>query len=208
VSSVPLSVDSSNPEIIASGLSVYDANLGKPLINSVALERLEVLDLVKKHKAKVIITAAGVDSMPQNAKERVANVTQLIKAVKSRNIPMEDVYIDCLVFPISVESQYVNHYLDAVIELRKIYGAEPHITGGLSNVSFGLPKRKLINDTFMKLGLDAGIDSGIIDPIQCNLEQVFNPTLPSECIHMAEDMLLGKDEFCMNYIAAWRNGKL
>lgn len=208
VASIPLSIDSSNPEIIASGLAVYDSNLGKPMINSVALERLETLDLVKKHNAKVIVTAAGVDGMPQNAEERVANVTQLMQAVKSMNIAMEDVYIDCLVFPIAVESQYVNHYLDAVIEIRKIYGTETHITGGLSNVSFGLPKRKLINDTFMKLGLDAGIDSGIIDPIQCNLEQVFNPTPPSEGMHMAENMLLGKDDFCMNYIESWRNGKL
>ena len=60
----------------------------------------------------------------------------------------------------------------------------------------------------MKLGVDAGIDCGIIDPIECNLEQLFNPIPPSEGINIAEKMLLGKDDFCMNYIESWRNGKL
>ena len=208
VSTVPLSVDSSNPEIIAAGLAEYDGRAGRPIINSVALERLETLDLVKEHNARVIVTAAGMEGMPQDDEERVANIEKVMEAVRAAGINLNDVYIDCLVFPISVAPQYGPNYLDAVSQVRRLYGTDVHITGGLSNVSFGLPKRKLINDTFIHLGLEAGIDAGIIDPIQSKIEEVLNLDVDSEAVRLAREMLLGHDEFCVNYIQAWREGKL
>ena len=102
ISPIPLSVDSSNPEIIAAGLMECDGRAGRPMVNSVALERLETLDLVKQNNAKVIVTAAGVDGVPQDAEERVSNVKEVLEAVQSAGIPLSDVYIDCLVFPIAV----------------------------------------------------------------------------------------------------------
>jgi 5-methyltetrahydrofolate--homocysteine methyltransferase len=107
-----------------------------------------------------------------------------------------------------VERSYGNHYLDAVRALRVAYGDELHITGGLSNVSFGLPKRGLINDTFIHLALDAGIDSGIIDPIQTKLGGVFELDTESEPVRLASDMLLGRDDYCVEYIQAFRDGRL
>ena len=208
VSPVPLSVDSSNPEIISSGLAEYDGRSGRPMVNSVALERLETLDLVKQHDARVIVTAAGAGAMPQDADERVANVEQVMEAVGSAGIPLSDVYIDCLVFPIAVAPEYGTHYLDAVGRVRELFGHEVHITGGLSNVSFGLPQRKLINDTFIHLGLEAGVDSGIIDPIQSKIGKLFDLDDDSEGVHLAREMLLGRDDFCVNYIKAWRDGRL
>ena len=208
VSPIPLSIDSSNPEIIAAGLAEYDGGAGRPMINSVALERLETLDLVKQHNARVIVTAAGMEGMPEDEDERVANVNQVIEAVRSADIPLSDVYIDGLVFPIAVSPQFGSHYLEAVRELRGLYGTEVHITGGLSNVSFGLPKRKLINDTFIHLALEAGIDAGIIDPIQSKMPEVFNLDAESKGVQLAREMLLGQDEYCVNYIKAWRENKL
>jgi 5-methyltetrahydrofolate--homocysteine methyltransferase len=208
VSPVPLSVDSSSPDIIAAGLAEYDGRAGRPMVNSVALERLETLDLVKEYDARVIVTAAGPDSMPQDDEERVANVGAVMDAVRSAGIPMADVYIDCIVFPISVSGDFGPHYLDAVAAVREAYGPDVHITGGLSNVSFGLPKRKLINDTFIHLGIEAGIDSGIMDPLQSKIERVIDLDLDSERVGLARDMLLGRDDFCMNYIQAFRDGKL
>ena len=208
VSPVPPSVDSSAAEIIAAGLDEYDGRAGRPMINSVALERLETLDLVKKHNARVIVTAAGIDGMPNDDVERVANVQQVLTAAKAVEIPMDDIYIDCLVFPISVDAGYGRHYLDAVKSIREAYGTELHITGGLSNVSFGLPMRKLINETFTFLGLEEGIDSGIIDPVQSKIENVLNLDLDSEPVQRARDLLLGRDDFAMNYIQAYRAGKL
>ena len=78
---------------------------------------------------------------------------------------------------VSVSPLYGRHYLDAVSEIRELYGTEVHVTGGLSNVSFGLPKLKLINDTFIHLSIEAGIDTGIVDPVQSKIEEVFTSTL-------------------------------
>ncbi|MBM3945279.1 MAG: hypothetical protein FJ317_07325 [SAR202 cluster bacterium] len=208
VSSVPLSIDSSNQDIIAAGLAAYDGRAGRPMINSVALERLDTIDLVKKYNARAIVTAAGESGMPSDDEERVANVSRLIEEMRKRDVPLGDIYVDGLVFPISVAADYGNHYFDAVKELRKRFGAELHITGGLSNVSFGLPNRKLVNDVFIYLSLEAGIDSGIIDPVQSSIGRILEMGLDAEPERLAADMLLGKDEYCVNYIKAWKEGRL
>ena len=207
-SPVPVSVDSSSAEVIAVGLAEYDGSAGRPMINSVALERLETIEMVSQYNARVIVTAAGMSAMPADDDERVENVDTVMESVRSKGVPLGDVYVDALVFPISVDSQYVNHYLDAVRKIRETYGAELHVTGGLSNVSFGLPTRKLINDTFIQLALEAGIDSGIIDPIQSKITSVFNLDTEAEPVKLARDMLLGRDDFCLNYIQAFREGRL
>jgi len=207
-SSVPPSVDSSSAEIIAEGLAAYDGKAGRPMINSLALERLETLDIVKKYQTRVIVSAGGASGMPQDDKERVENVTTLMGSVQSRGVPPGDVYVDPLVFPISVDSRNGSHFLNAVSEIRNAFGSEIHVTGGLSNVSFGLPKRKLVNDTFIHIGLEAGIDSGIIDPVQSKIGQVFSLDTESEPVKLATDMLMGNDDYCVNYIQAFRDGRL
>ena len=208
VSTVPLSIDSSNSDIIAAGLEAYDGRAGRPLVNSVALERPETLDLVKHHDGRCIVTAAGEGGMPEDASDRVANVSSLIAEAQSRDIPLDDIYVDALVFPISVSGEYGPHYLDAVRELRSAFGSEIHIGGGLSNVSFGIPKRKLVNDTFIYLAIEAGIDSAIMDPIQSKIGRIVDMKLDSEPVRLAHEMLMGKDDFCMNYIKAYKEGRL
>ncbi len=208
VSPIPPSVDSSNAEIIAAGLARYDGKAGRPMLNSLALERPETLDLVEQHNARVIVTAAGAEGMPADAAERIANVKQLMDLVEARGIDLGDVYIDGLVFPISVAADYGRHYLDAVTGLRELYGTEVHITGGLSNVSFGLPQRKLVNLAFIHLALEAGIDAGIVDPVQCDIQAILELDVESEPVRLARDVLLGEDEFCIKYLKAWRDGRL
>ena len=146
--------------------------------------------------------------MPQDAGDRASNVSAIMEPVRARGVPLRDVFIDGIVFLISVDSQNGNHYLNAVRTIRETYGREVHIGGGLSNVSFGLPKRRLINDAFIYLALDAGIDSGIIDPIQTNLGSVFNLDTESEPVKLAMNMLLGRDDFCTDFIMAFRDGRL
>ena len=208
VSPLPLSVDSSNAEIIAEGLAECDGRAGRPIVNSVALERIDTLDLVKEHDARVVVTAAGASGMPSDDAERVENVAEVMESVRSKGVAIGDVFVDPLSFPISVDPTYGNHFFDAVRKLREVYGNEIHITGGLSNVSFGLPRRKLINDTFIYMALEAGIDSGIIDPIQSKMSTVFDLDTSSEPVKLAIEMLSGNDDFCMNYIQAFRDGKL
>ena len=207
-SPIPPSVDSSNPAIIAEGLAAYNRSVGRPVINSCSLERLETLDMVTEHNAAVVITAAGASNMPQDADARVENLNTLMEAVQSKGVPLADVYMDALVFPIAVDHNNGIQYIDTVRRLRETHGDKVHITGGLSNVSFGLPMRKLVNDTFIYLLLDAGVDSGIIDPIQTKIASVFNLDPDSEPVRLASEMLLGKDEFCVNYIRAFRQGRL
>ncbi|PZC45717.1 MAG: 5-methyltetrahydrofolate--homocysteine methyltransferase [Chloroflexi bacterium] len=207
-STVPLSIDSSNSEIIAAGLSEIDSSQDNTLINSVALERLETFDLVEKYGTKTIITAAGESQMPKNDIERVENVLRLLEEAERRGVKEEDMFVDLLVFPISVDSSFGTDYLNAVKMLREEKGDAIKITGGLSNVSFGLPKRKIINETFIKLSLEAGVDSGIVDPVQTNLIKASSLDLDIEPHRFARNMLLGEDEFCMDYIKAYNQGQL
>ncbi|MEX0761715.1 MAG: dihydropteroate synthase [Dehalococcoidia bacterium] len=208
VSSVPLSIDSSNVEIIETGLNAYDGSRGRPMLNSVALERIDALDLIGVHDARVVVTAASVDGMPSDAADRVRNVGEITEAALSRGVPASDIYIDALVFPISVAAEYGRHYLDAVMEIRQQFGNEIHITGGLSNVSFGLPVRKLINETFIHLAIQHGADSGIIDPIQTRAGNVYNLDTESTPVKTATALLMGEDEYCVNYLKAYRAGEL
>ena len=206
--STPPSIDSSSIDIIEAGLRQYNGLHGRPLINSAALERIETLDLVQHHHAKVIVTAAGKEGMPSNATERIQNATVMIKEATKRNIELSDIFVDLLVFPISIDSTFGTDYLEAVNLLRKDFGQQLHIIGGLSNVSFGLPKRKLINEVFTKLAIENGANGGIIDPIQTNIEAVLSLDLNNHATAITADMLMGHDEFCVRYLQAFRSNEL
>ena len=208
VSSVPISIDSSNSDIIESGLKAYKSNDVPPLINSVAFERPEVFEMALEYKANVIAMATSETGMPEDEDDRIENAKKIIEELVRRGFSLEEIYLDAIVFPISVNSEYGNHYFNAVTQLRKEYGSQLHIGMGLSNVSFGMPMRKLINQAFIYLGLEAGIDAGLIDPIQIKLDEVHNVDISSEKMSLAIDMLTGKDEFCVNYLQAYRDGRL
>ena len=111
-------------------------------------------------------------------------------------------------FPIAVDSNYGNHVFEAIERIRADFGNEIHIAGGMSNVSFGIPKRKIVNDAFLHLAIEAGADAGIVDPIITSAEQAMNIDLESKPIKLAMDLLKGKDEYAMKYIAAFRAGEL
>ena len=208
VSPVPLSVDSSNVETIQVGLEACDGGAGRPLLNSASLERLEALDLARRYHARVVVTAAGESGMPQDAAERVANASRMVEAALSRGIAIEDIFVDALVFPISVDGGFGNHCFEAIRRLRAEFGPGIHVTGGFSNVSFGLPCRRLINDVFTILAVEAGADSGIIDPVTSSPRSVFSMDRETEPYRLAEDMLLGRDRMCKRFLRAYRKGAL
>ena len=208
VSPVPLSIDSSNLEIIESGMEVAGGPAGAPMLNSASLERIEALDVAAAAGAPVIVTAAGDSGMPTNAEERVENANRMIEASLERGIPKERLYVDPLVFPISVDGAFGDHCLDAIRELRRRHGPEIHITGGMSNVSFGLPTRRLINDVFLVLAIEAGADSGIIDPITNPPERALALDRSSRPFELALDVLRGADRHCRAYMKASRAGEL
>ncbi len=196
----PPSIDSSNPLIIKAGLENYNGKQGKAMVNSIALERIETFDIAEEFDTYVILTGASVDGMPTNSNERVANIDKIIEIAISKGFDISDIHVDPLVFPIAVDPQYGSHFFDAVLELRKTYGTELNISGGLSNVSFGLPRRKLVNDVFVKICMFNGLDSGIIDPVQIKIADIYNIDQNSKDYKMAENMLMGNDDYCMEYI--------
>jgi 5-methyltetrahydrofolate--homocysteine methyltransferase len=208
LSPVPLSIDSSNQEILWEGIQACQGRAGKPMLNSASRERIEALDVAASHGLPVVVTAAGGSGMPSNAEERIANASYIIDAALAKGIPLERMFVDALVFPISVDSQFVVHCLDAFRHLRGKYGEAIHLTGGLSNVSFGMPCRKLINEVFLNVAVEAGADSGIVDPVTSNLNRVFVADKSSRPYQLALEMLLGGDPGCTNYLDAYREGEL
>ena len=211
VANTPPSIDSSSFEIIQHGIKTYqNAGLpqGAPMINSASLERVSVLDLVVENDSCVIVTAAGSESMPNGIEDRISNVSKIVDQCIERRIPLSKIYVDPLVFPISVDQNFGNHFLKAVSKIREEYGEEINITGGLSNISFGLPARRLINDTFISLSMGSGVDSAILNPVESKLERILDLDMESEPVQAATDMLLGKDEYCMKFLSEFREGKL
>ena len=205
---VPLSIDSSNLEIIATGIEAADRHAGPPMLNSASLERAEALDLAAEAGGPVIVTAAGESGMPQSTEERVANASRMIDLALGRGIALERIFVDPLVFPISVDGEFGEHCLGAIRELRRLYGPEIHITGGMSNVSFGLPVRRLINDAFLVLAIEAGADSGIVDPISNGIERVLSLDRSARPFRLALDVLTGADRHCRAYMKAYRADEL
>jgi 5-methyltetrahydrofolate--homocysteine methyltransferase len=208
LATVPLAIDSSNQEILLAGIEACTGKAGLPLLNSASLERLDALDFARERGLPVVVTAAGESGMPQNTEQRVSNASRMIEAALAKGIPIERLYVDVLVFPISVDGQFVIHCLDAFRGLRQKYGDQIHLTGGLSNVSFGLPCRKLINEVFINLAIEAGADSGIVDPVANDLRRVCAADPFTRPYQLAMEMLLGRDRNCKNYLRAYRKGEL
>jgi len=208
VSPLSISVDSSDVDVIRAGLETCDSSKSRPMLNSASLERLDALDLVLEHKTEVVVTAAGEKGMPSGTEERVANASRMVDAALDKGIPLGHLHVDPLVFPISVDKEFGLHCLDAIREIRGKYGSEIHITGGMSNVSFGIPGRKVVNGAFVTLAVEAGADGGIIDPVQFSAAEIFATDREALGYRLAEDMLLGKDQHCKKYIKAWRKGEM
>ena len=204
----PLSIDSSDSDNIEAGLKAYTGKAGRPLLNSASLERMDALNLVLTYDTQVIVTASGSEGMPDGSEQRIEFASRMVDAALAKGISLAKIYVDALVFPISVDGRFGLHYLDAVKTIRDKYGPEIHLTGGLSNVSFGLPKRKIINDVFINLAVESGADGGIVDPVSSQMNEIFGIDWNKQAYRITREMLLGQDEHCANYLAAYRNQTL
>jgi 5-methyltetrahydrofolate--homocysteine methyltransferase len=209
---VRLSIDSSNLEIISAGITeasqAAGTRVGPPMLNSASLERIEALDLAAQLRGPVVVTAAGESGMPTDAEGRVLSASRMVEASLAAGILLGRIFVDPLVFPIAVDSEYGRHCLDAIAELRRRFGTEIHITSGLSNVSFGLPNRRLLNDAFLILTIEAGADGGITDPTVVNVQRALAADRTSRPFQVALDVLTGVDENCRAYMKAYRAGEL
>ena len=206
--SIPVSVDSSNIDILRAGLDAADKNRARPMVNSVSLERVDAIAVAAEFNAVVIASAAGESGLPNSKDERLENFNRLMPKLKDVGLALSDVHADPLVFPISVDGQNGKNFLDTVRAIRAEFGPEIHVVAGLSNVSFGMPSRKVINQTFTYLAVEAGADGGIVDPAQINLKMLQTLDTASEGFLLAKALLLGEDEYGMDFITAAREGKI
>jgi len=207
-SKLPLSIDSSNPAILKAGLEACDQARARPMVNSVSLERQASIAVAAEFKAVVIASAAGENDLPSNTEQRLANIARLTPMLRAAGLKDEAIYVDPLVFPIATDSNNARSFLDAVTAIRRDYGAGIHVSGGLSNVSFGMPNRKLINQVFTWLAVEAGADSGILDPLQMNSRILSAVDTTTEPFGLAKALLTGEDLFGEAYIMAHREGRL
>ncbi len=187
---VPFCLDSANPAVLAAGL---DAAPGKPLVNSVSGEekKLEtVLPLVKERGAAVIGLTMDDNGIPKTPEERVAVAEKIIERAARMGIPVEDIIIDPLVLTVGSDSKAALVTLQTVELLRKEFGV--NINLGASNVSFGLPDRPTVNQTFLTLAIQMGATCSITDPSK------LGATVK------ATDLLLGRDDNSMRYLKYFR----
>ena len=206
MSPLPLAVDSSRVETLRAGLEVMAGR--RCLLNSASLERLEALDLAREFGAELVISAAGEKGMPEGTEGRLANAARMVEAALAKGFAPEALYLDPLVFAISVDIQFGGHCLGAIRQLRARYGPQLGITGGFSNISFGLPCRQIVNEVFLLLAIEAGADSGIVDPVSSRLERVAALDRSAAAVQLTEAMLLGSDVNCKNFLRAYRKGEL
>ncbi len=189
---VPLCIDSASPKALAAGLSVYK---GKALVNSVngETEKLgAVLPLVKQHGAAVIGLTMDDNGIPKGADERFAIAARIVEQADKLGIPKEDVVIDSLAMAVSTDDQAALETLRCMARIRDELGLNQ--TLGVSNISFGMPERVPCNAVFITMAILHGLTCPIVDPTVWAMRRTI----------MLADLLLGKDEFCMRYITAFR----
>lgn len=189
--------DSPNPEVIS---AFYDAvSPKKSIINSVTLEpeRFDaILPLIKRLGCGVVAMPISQDGMPHGVEGRVANISKLINALTDEGVPYSNIYADIVAESAGADWEAPAACLTAARELRNNY-PEVHLTAGLSNISFGLPERGVLNRAFLCMLAASGVDSAILDT--ANADMVLTVR--------AAEMLLGEDPFCTGYLAAYRANK-
>lgn len=190
---VPICIDSSTPSAIKAALAVVRTT---PMINSINGDpkRLEsFLPLIKERNCPVIALAMdeSKSDMPKTVAERMTVLERIFKATREMGIPDEKMFVDPLIMAVATDQTAAKTVFECIRTIKATY-PEAHITGGLSNVSFGLPERALINRTFLTLAIEAGMDSAVVNPSNVQLLESLYAT----------ELLLGRDRFCRNYTRA------
>ena len=172
ITDTPLQIDSSFSNVIEKGLRYYN---GKPIVNSVNGED-EVLDsilpIVKKYGASVVGLTLDKKGIPATAEERFSLAEKIVNRAKEYGIDKKDVFIDCLVLTASAQQAEVQETLKAVRMVKEKLGVKTLL--GVSNISFGLPCREIINETFLALALANGLDLPIMNPNSSGMMDVVN----------------------------------
>ena len=196
VTDKPLCLDSADAHALAAALP--KVRTAKPMINSINLEReryASILPLALEHHAKLIALCQGEDLPAATAEHKVELASQLVERLSSAGVALDDIYVDPLVFPLGTDSQSAQATIEAIgAIMRRFPGV--HTICGLTNVSYGMPVRKLINRTFLVGAMGRGLDAAIVDPT--------DPELVS-AMYVAR-AVFGRDDYCADLMEAFREG--
>jgi 5-methyltetrahydrofolate--homocysteine methyltransferase len=195
----PASFDSPDPVAIERAISVYDMSKGQPMINSITAEKdryNNILPLVLKYKTKVIALSMDDSGIQSDPAKRHAVARDLVNRLTDVGVPLGDIYVDPLTFPIGTGSDVVVSMLEIISNIVTEFPGV-HAIAGISNVSHGMPARKVLNEAMTVLAMGRGLDAAIIDPMDRYLMALV----------AASESLLGIDDFSMNYITLYRAGK-
>jgi 5-methyltetrahydrofolate--homocysteine methyltransferase len=193
----PCCIDSPDPKAIEAALATHR---GTALINSISLERdrwEKLLPVAASSKSKVVALCMSDEGMPETADQRMAIADKLVNGLVQNGVPIDNIYVDPLVQPVATNDTFGVEFLLAIERITQTFKGV-HTMCGLSNISFGLPERKFLNQAFMMMAIAKGLDGAIVDPLDGRM---------MACI-VAAETLMGRDAYCMNYLKAYRAGRL
>jgi 5-methyltetrahydrofolate--homocysteine methyltransferase len=191
----PCAIDSPDPAAIEAALAVHK---GTPLINSISLEKDrydKLMPIIAGTDIKVIALCMSDAGMPQTVDDRMKIADTLVNGLLKNNVKMENIFVDPLVQPLSVDKTFGVEFINTIERIVATF-AGIHTACGLSNISYGLPARQFMNRTFMTMAIAKGLDGAIINPLDGRMMATI----------IAAEALAGRDNFCMNYLKAFRAG--
>ncbi len=195
--SKPLSIDTPDAKAAEVALKLCKQ---RPILNSITAEthRLkEALPLLKEFKCKVIVLLIDDSGMPSHMDGKMRIAHGIVERLTGEGIDLSDMYIDPLVQPLSIDTNAGIVVLDTISRIRQEFPGI-HTICAISNVSHGLPMRMQLNQIFAVLAIQRGLDAALLDP--CDKRLMANI--------LTCEALLGKDESCLNYIKAFRQGRI
>ena len=193
----PICIDSADPAAIRAALACVKA---KPIVNSISLESermARLLPVVASAECRVVALCMSDEGTPMGVDDRVDRAKKLVEELGKVGKKPEEIIVDPCFFPISADQANSQRLCDAIRRIRtELPGVS--VGGGLSNCSFGLPARKLINSAIMTIAIYHGMNAALIDPCLSGAVATI----------LAAEAVSGADEWCMNYITAHREGRL
>ena len=192
----PCAIDSPDPKAIEAALAVHK---GVPMINSISLEKErydKLMPLISGTDFKVVTLCMSDEGMPETTDQRMAIADKLVNNLVKNSISLDHIYVDPLVQPVSTNDRFGVEFLDAVEKIMTTFKGV-HTMCGLSNISYGLPERKFMNQAFMVMAITRGLDGAIINPLDNKMMANI----------LVAETLSGKDEYCMEYLNAYRAKK-
>ena len=189
----PCCIDSPDPKAIEKALA---AHKGTAMINSISLEKDRydtLMPIIAGTDLKVVALCMSDDGMPETTADRMKIADKLVNGLVQNHIPLENIYVDPLVQPVSTNNDFGVEFLNAIEQIIKTFKGI-HTVCGLSNISFGLPDRKFLNQTFMSMAIAKGLDGAIVNPLDKKMMANI----------IAAEALAGRDDYCMAYLKAYR----